>query len=138
MKVTVDTNVLISATFWNGDSQRIIELVEDKKLTLVLSEDILKEYAEVLQSKEILEKMEKHKLALKHTVLKVVQISTIVYPSKKVFLVQDDPDDNIILECALEGEVNYIISQDKHLLKFKEFERIKILTPKYFLAVFSN
>ena len=75
MKITVDTNVLISATFWNGDSQKIIELVENKKIVLVLSQAILKEYAEVLQYKDIQEKMQKKNLLLKHSVLKVAQIS---------------------------------------------------------------
>ena len=42
MKITVDTNILISATFWNGDSQKIIELVEEKKVMLILSKEILK------------------------------------------------------------------------------------------------
>jgi len=80
MKITVDTNILISATFWNGDSQKIIELVEDKKVILVLSKEILKEYAEVLQYKDVQEKVEKHKLALKHSILKIAQLSTIVEP----------------------------------------------------------
>lgn len=136
MKITVDTNILISATFWNGDSQKIIELVEDKKVILVLSKEILKEYAEVLQYKDILEKVEKHKLSLKHSILKIAQISTIVEPQKKLSIIKDDSEDNIILECALEGKVDYIISQDKHLLKFNGFEGITILTPKDFLQVF--
>lgn len=136
MKITVDTNVLISATFWNGDSQKIIELVEDKKITLVLSKGILKEYAEVLQYKDIQEKVVGHNLALKHSILKIAQISTIVQPQEKLSIVKDDPNDNIILECALEGKVDYIISQDKHLLKCNGFEGIKILTPKDFLTLF--
>ncbi|MBS3174881.1 putative toxin-antitoxin system toxin component, PIN family [Candidatus Woesearchaeota archaeon] len=136
MKITVDTNILISATFWNGDSQKIIELVEENKVILVLSKEILKEYAEVLQYKDIQEKVEKHKLALKHSILKIAQISTIVEPHQKLSIIKEDPDDNIILECALEGKVDYIISQDKHLLKFNGFEGIKILTPKDFLQVF--
>ncbi len=37
MKITVDTNFLISATFWNGNANKIIELVECGKLELVLS-----------------------------------------------------------------------------------------------------
>jgi predicted nucleic acid-binding protein len=53
MKITVDTNVLISATFWYGDSYRIIEAVEHKKLTLVLSENIIEEYRAVLGYEEI-------------------------------------------------------------------------------------
>lgn len=138
MKITIDTNILISATFWNGDSQKIIDLVEDKKVTLVLSKEILKEYAEVLQYKDIQEKVEKHKLALKYGILKIAQISTIVQPHQKLSIIKDDPDDNIILECALEGQVDYVISQDKDLLTLKEFEEIRILTPRDFLILFSQ
>jgi len=37
------------------------------------------------------------------------------------------------LECAKEGKVDYVITNDKHLLKIKEFEGIKIITPEQFL-----
>ncbi len=133
MKVTVDTNILVSATFWNGDSHKIIEFVENKKLILILSQAILKEYAKVLQYEEIQEKIQKKNLVMKHTVLKIAQLSMIVDPKKKVKVVKDDPDDDAILECALEGNVNYIISQDKHLLNLGEFEGIKIVKPREFL-----
>lgn len=43
MKITVDTNVLISATFWRGDSNRIIEKVERKEIELVLFREIIEE-----------------------------------------------------------------------------------------------
>jgi len=49
-------------------------------------------------------------------------------------VVEDDPDDDAILECAVEGNVDFIISQDKHLLKLKEFRRIPILKPEDFLT----
>ncbi|MBU1198966.1 MAG: putative toxin-antitoxin system toxin component, PIN family [Nanoarchaeota archaeon] len=45
---------------------------------------------------------------------------------------KNDPDDNKIIECALEGKADYIITQDKHLLDLK-FDKIKILTPREFL-----
>ena len=138
MKITVDTNVLISATFWDGDSQKIIELVEKKKVALILSPVILKEYAEVIQYKDIQEKIQKKNLILKHSVLKIAQISLIVEPDQKLSIVKNDPDDNIILECALAGEVDYIISQDKHLLTLKEFSGIKIVDPKEFLGIISQ
>lgn len=44
MKITVDTNVLISATFWYGDSNTIIEMVEKKDIELVLSITFLNEF----------------------------------------------------------------------------------------------
>ena len=133
IKVTVDTNVLISATFWYGDSYRVIELVENKKLYLVLSKDILKEYAWVLQYEEIQEKIKKKNLEMKYTVLKIAQLANIVEPRKKFFVVEEDPDDNMIIECAIEGNVDFIISQDKHLLGLEEFKGIKIVTPNFFI-----
>ena len=48
MKVTLDTNVLISATFWNGASDRIIQKVEKNEVELVLSKAIIEEFSKVL------------------------------------------------------------------------------------------
>jgi len=53
MKITADTNTLISATFWSGSSDKIISKAEIKAIELVLSDDILKEYSEVLNYEEI-------------------------------------------------------------------------------------
>ena len=39
MKIISDTNVLISATFWDGDSHKIISKVESKEVELILSEE---------------------------------------------------------------------------------------------------
>ncbi len=57
MRITVDTNILVSATFWYGDSNTIMELVESKQLELVLSVQILEEFTKVLDYKEIKEKI---------------------------------------------------------------------------------
>ena len=53
MIVVLDTNVLISATFWNGDSNRILEKIEQKEVTLIISREILEELICVLNYKEI-------------------------------------------------------------------------------------
>lgn len=135
MKITVDTNVLISATFWYGDSFRILERVENKEIELVLSSEILKEYEEVLGYDEIQEKVEGRNLTMKQTVQKIQTMATLVLPSEKVNIIKDDPDDNAVLECALEGKVKYIITSDKHLLKLQEFKGMKILTPVEFRVI---
>jgi len=56
-------------------------------------------------------------------------------PKRKVNVVKQDPDDNKFIEAALEGEADYIVTQDRHLLKLKEFEGIKIVTPEEFLRI---
>ncbi|MBI2671412.1 putative toxin-antitoxin system toxin component, PIN family, partial [Candidatus Woesearchaeota archaeon] len=42
-------------------------------------------------------------------------------------------DDNKIIECAIDGNSDCIITKDKHLLKLKEYKGIKIITPEEFL-----
>ncbi len=133
MKITTDTNILISAAFWNGDSNRIIEEVEKGKIELFLSKEIIKEFMTVLNSKEIQDKIKNRNLEMKRTIEKVISISQIVEASLKLDIITEDKDDNKILECAKEGGVNFIISKDNHILKIKEFDKIKIITPEYFL-----
>ena len=132
MKITVDTNVLISATFWDGYSDKIIQKVEMKEIELVLSEELIGEFSKVLGYKEIQNKIKTKNLEMKRTVGKIVSLSTIVKPHKKLDIIKDDPDDNKVLECAKAGGVDFIISNDNHLLKLKKFEKIKIVSPKEF------
>jgi len=133
MKIVVDTNVLISSTFWYGSSFRVIEKVENKEVELILSKEILKEFINVLNYEEIQQKIKNKNLEMKRTVEKIVSISTIVDPKQKFNIIKDDIEDNKIIECAIEGQANYIITQDNHLLKLKEFNGIKIITPKEFI-----
>ena len=74
---------------------------------------------------------------MKRTIDKIISLSTIIEPNEKIF-VCEDVDDNIILECALEGKVNFIISQDDHLLKLREFRGIRIVAPEEFLILFER
>ncbi len=136
MRVTLDTNILISASFWSGASEKIIAKAEEKEIILVLSKEIIKEFLEVLEYQEIKEKIKGQNLALKRTVEKIVSISEIVDPKKRFFLVEDDPDDNKILECAVEGKADYIITKDKHLLNLSF--PIPIIEPESFLRKLSK
>jgi len=131
IKVTLDTNVLISGTFWTGDSFKILELIDQGKIICILSEEILEEYNRVLMSDEIIEKVENKNLLVSKIIQKVISKSIIVKPQIKIDIVED-PEDNKFIETAITGKVDYIISQDKHLLKIKEYLGIKIITPKEF------
>ncbi|MBC7319883.1 putative toxin-antitoxin system toxin component, PIN family, partial [bacterium] len=70
-------------------------------------------------------------------ILEILELKAIkVYPKTKVSLIKEKKDDNRILECALEGKVDYIISGDrKHILPLKEFKGIKIVSVGEFLEI---
>ena len=134
MRVVLDTNVLISGTFWTGDSFRILSLIDSGKFTLILSKEILEEYDRVLHSDEILEKSayrEEKAMAVR----RLLAMATIIVPTSHVRVVTDDPDDDKFLDAAMEGKAGFIVSQDQHLLKLKEFQNIRILTPQELLRL---
>lgn len=134
MKIVADTNVLISSTFWEGASNKIIQKVENCEIELFLSEEIINEFKEALDYEEIKEKIKEKNLEMKRSVEKIISVSSIVAPSKKL-LVCTDPKDNKILECALEAVAEFIITYDNHLLRLNPFESINILTPEEFLKI---
>lgn len=47
---------------------------------------------------------------------------------------RDHESDNRVLEAAVEGAADYIVSGDDHLLTLGTFERIPILAPREFVA----
>jgi putative PIN family toxin of toxin-antitoxin system len=135
-KVVIDTNTLISAMGWkNSKPRKIIEGCLYNKWGLVESIDLLREFIEVIQRPKFNFISEEDK---KEFLINLMNICDFVEPKKKLELIKDDPDDNIVLECALEGNVDYIISGDEHLLKLKKFENIKIVSSDNFLKIISK
>jgi predicted nucleic acid-binding protein len=59
----------------------------------------------------------------------------LVIPIEKISLCRDI-EDNKILECALAGKVDFIVSGDKDLLSLHLFKNIPIITPRKFLEFF--
>lgn len=135
MRVVLDTNILISATFWNGDSEKIVTMAENGEIELILSKGILDEFSAVLDYKEIQDKIKNKNLEMKRSVEKISSIAKLVVPSRKLKIVKDDPDDDKILECALEGNADFIISNNWHLLSLKSFLGISIIKPNEFLGI---
>jgi putative PIN family toxin of toxin-antitoxin system len=134
VKAKVDTNVLISATLFGGNPEKILDLVEEGKVELIISEEILGEFKEVLQ-----EKFGFDSDMAELTASDIKEISSLVVPTQKVDVVKEKGADNRILECAVEGKVQYIISGDKrHLLPLKEYKGIKIVSSAQFLKTISQ
>ncbi len=63
---------------------------------------------------------------------KLRSMSERVQPTETLSIITDDPSDNRILECAAAGEVDYIVSGDKHLLKLEQFRNTPILKIQIF------
>src|SRR3989338_4729466 len=131
MKTILDTNVFISGIFWKGASNKVILNWKEGKFTLATSLEAVSEIIKV-------HKVFKIKITddmIKEWVDLIVRNSIIVEPKEKISIVKDDSKDNIFIETAVAGSVDYIVSQDNHLLKLREFRGIKIITPEEFLKL---
>mgnify|MGYP001604007647 CR=1 FL=1 len=126
IRVTFDTNILVSATVYKGNEFELLKLAKQSKFKLILSLQILAEFRNVIQR----EKFGYPPLLVEAIIQNILSICEIVVPRETLDVVKEDPDDDKILECAIAGKANYIISGDNHLLKLKEYNGIKIVKTK--------
>jgi len=134
MKIFLDTNVLISAIVFGGKPRKILEAVFRGELKLFLSEYILDELKAVLR---------RPKFGFPSEVIRTIlselhAIGNIVTPSKRIFEIEEDPDDNRVIECVVEGSAHYIVSGDTHLLNLKQYQNIKVVSPDEYLVILSD
>lgn len=129
LKVVIDTNVIVSGLTFQGKPREALDLVWRGDIEACISPFILGELEETLK-----EDFHWTKDQIKHTIEKINKKIILVHPKNKVAVIKEKDNDNRILECAIEGKVQYLISGDKkHLLPLKEYPEIKILSPAEFL-----
>ncbi|MBS3092733.1 putative toxin-antitoxin system toxin component, PIN family [Candidatus Pacearchaeota archaeon] len=131
MKISADTNFLISATQWDYSvSHKLLTKLIENNAEIFTTKEILDEFSEVL-SRDFKYTAEE----IKNIVDNVFVFITITEPNEKINVITEDPDDNKILECAVSSESEYILTYDDHLLKIKEFRGIEIITPEKLIEI---
>jgi len=116
-KIVLDTNVVVSALGWKGSPHRILLKCIDKTYLLFISPALVSELIRVLSYKNIFE------------------TAVLVEPAFSLDIIQSDPSDNRILECAAAAACDYIVTGDKHLLDIRTFKGISIITPEDFIKL---
>ena len=132
IKVVVDTNVFVSS-FFGGNPRKIVDLWKSGQLTLCLSKPIMDEYVEVLQRLGL-----KNERELSELLSLFAHGFHITFSAKtpKLHLVEEDPDDDKFIECAVALKADFIISGDKSLVAIQDYMGIRIVTPKEFVDSF--
>jgi putative PIN family toxin of toxin-antitoxin system len=136
--VVLDTSVIISALLSaEGPPAQIIDLWEAGVFDVAISTPLLDELKRALDYPQV-KKFQKMTPDEINTLLgRWSTISVYVEPEVALEVVEDDPDDNRVLECAVAAKVNYIISGDKHLLDLGEYRGIEVLPPAGFIVLLS-
>ncbi|MGI0047758.1 MAG: putative toxin-antitoxin system toxin component, PIN family [Nitrosotalea sp.] len=131
--VVFDVNVLVSALIADGKPRQLWFMVVRKELRLVLSDKIRSEFLAVISRKKF-----QRYLTDKDMVdfIKVLDSTArFVRPARGIRVIEEDPDDNLILATAIGGKADYIVSGDRHMLDLGEFSGIKIVTVEKMLDI---
>ncbi len=132
-KVVFDTNVVVSALLFGGETSQLVPVWQSGILEWLASAAMIQEYARVLAypkfkltEAEILELLNEDILPF----ISAVKVDR-VHP-----VIRQDPSDDHFLACALTGKADAIVSGDHHLLNLKNYHNIPILNVRMFLQKF--
>ena len=125
LRVVCDTNVYIAAALRGDQAEAVLQLDAAGAITLLVSPAILAELEDKLVNK-FGWTQEQADLFQETLCL----LAEVIEPDHPLHVVDADPDDNRILECAQAGEAALIVSYDKHLLKLRRFEMTGIIHPQ--------
>ena len=132
MRVVADTNVFLSALIFGGPPEEIISLARQGLVELLVSADILLELSSVLKTK-----FEWQDARIADAVRSIGYCSILIKPETVIKKIRDDAD-NRVLECALDGDADFIITGDYHLLDLKSFQGIRILKARELLDIITE
>lgn len=135
MRVVLDTNIVFSAIASPaGPPGQVVARWFAREFTWVSSGELLSELERVLRSK----KARRHPRVDADTVEALLkefrEAVQVVTPSLRLTVLTDDAD-NRVLEAAIEGAADYIVTGDRALLELAEYEGVRIVSPREFLAL---
>ena len=127
MRIIVDTNVVISGVFFNGNPRKVLRAVIHSEVEAFASLDIVDEYNETLAEVAARHDSKLAPMLNREVFFGFIGRLAIEEPTRHVSVCRD-PDDDKFLDCALESHALYIVSGDKDLLSVGEFEGVEIIT----------
>lgn len=128
MKAVFDTNIFVSAfMFPGGRAETAVDAVADGKVNLIISKPIIHEVLDVLARK-----FDRNAEALARVSVYLVELATVVNPRGRLSVLKDEPD-NRILECAIAGRADIVVTGDQAILDLGKYKGIRIITLRAFL-----
>jgi putative PIN family toxin of toxin-antitoxin system len=133
MRVVLDTNVLVSALVGHGKPRRLLfKLLEGHEV--VSSKQMLTELEDVLSR----ERFGFTQRQIDEFLSIMARGFIIVRLAECPEVIPEDPDDDVVLATASEGQAGYVVSGDRHLLKLGQYRGIKIVAVKEMLELLRN
>ena|ERR1700674_828921 len=133
IRAVLDTNVVVSALLNpEGPTALILTLAISKKSRCCISESLFEEYHEVLARPEF--RLDQQRVA---RLMRSLQKTAVLVVPRKILQIASDPDDNKVLECALEVRADFVVTGNiRHFPP--RFQDIRVIAPRQFLMVLAS
>jgi putative PIN family toxin of toxin-antitoxin system len=129
VRLVLDTNTVLSALLWRGTPYRLLERIRNQhpSLQLFSSPVLLEELTDVITRPSFSQRLNSIGKTVRQVLADYVEIVELVEPLD-IPRIERDPDDDLVLACALAAKAEIIVSGDKDLLDLHEYQGIQILT----------
>ena len=139
IKIVVDANLFARALIKpDSNPGQIFELIKQNKVELVISPSVIMEIKRILLYPKIQKYHQKTAQQLDTFFDDLLIFAWVVEGQAEIDVIQTDPTDNKYLAFALEGEADYIVSGDRHLLDIGLYQGSKIIKAKAFLKIWDK
>ena len=136
MIVCIDTNTLVQALAAGHAFRPIMDAWIGGRITLAVSTPILLEYEEVITRMSGTARWQKLT-----RLIETIELTTgnllRVEPSFRFRIISDDPDDNIVTDCAVAANADFVVTEDRYFAALvKSGYKPRPITPAAFIAQF--
>jgi len=130
-RVVLDTNVIVSAVISDGKPRQLLRRGIENRFSMVTSDLMLKELALVLRRP----KLKTNPVEIRRITLALFNSAEVVDVKSKLKVVEEDPKDDVVVETAVDGRADFIVTGDGHLLKLERFMGVKIMSVEEALRI---
>lgn len=136
MRAVVDANVFVSALLVDlGPPWAVVDSWRRGEFEMITTTELLAELRDVFARPSILSRLiEPPDETLQH----IVDVAVQARSGPRLDVIRDDPSDNRLLEAAIAGGADFIVSGDRHLLSLESYAGVAIVTPARFLAILAE
>jgi uncharacterized protein len=128
IRAVLDTNTIVSGVGWGGPPGAVLDAALDGRYELITSPALLAELRRVLSFPKL-----QAVIGDADELVKFLALAAIVVTPTETVTISRDPDDDRLIEAALEADADVIVSGDQDLLTLGRIGHIQILTPREFL-----
>ena len=128
MRITADTNTVISGLLWRGNPRKILDAARDGIIDLFTTQELLDELEGVLSRSRFSKHLASANVSVRELVEGYAALAEVVEGAPIEAVVFRDPDDDAVIACAVAAECEAIVSGDDDLISLRQYRDIRMLS----------